>query len=162
PSIPRPVRRDGCRCLDAPNSLEQSVRTGGPPDRLRDERLAGMTDYPNACTISYRRSRFSTRLPPDRRYTPSHFWVLEEGPGLWRVGFTKSATRMLGDLVEYGFEVKPGATVSLGETIGWIEGFKATTDLFCVASGAFRRTNTDLETDPTLLDGDPYGRGWLY
>jgi glycine cleavage system H protein len=121
-----------------------------------------MTDYPNACSISYKRSRFSTRLPPDRRYTPSHFWLLEERPGLWKVGFTKFATRMLGDLVEYGFEVKPGTPVSLGETIGWVEGFKATTDLFSVATGSFGKTNSDLETDPTLLDGDPYGKGWLY
>jgi glycine cleavage system H protein len=121
-----------------------------------------MTDFPNACSIPYKRSRFSTRLPPDRRYTPSHFWLLQEGSGLWRVGFTKFATRMLGDLVEYGFEVKPGARVRLGETIGWVEGFKATTDLFCVASGSFGQTNTELESDPTLLDGDPYGKGWLY
>ena len=65
-------------------------------------------------------------------------------------------------LNEQIFEVKPGSAVSLGETIGWVEGFKATTDLFCVASGSFGQTNTELETDPTLLDGDPYGKGWLY
>jgi glycine cleavage system H protein len=121
-----------------------------------------MTDYPNACNISYKRSRFSTRLPLDRRFTPSHFWLLQQGPGLWRVGLTKFATRMLGDLVEYGFEVKPGSAVSLGETIGWVEGFKATTDLFCVASGSFGQTNAQLEADATLLDSDPYGKGWLY
>ena len=121
-----------------------------------------MMDYPNACSISYKRSRFSTRLPPDRRYTASHFWVQSAGTGLWRVGFTKFATRMLGDLVEHGFEVKPGAPVSLGETIGWVEGFKATTDLYCIATGTFRSVNCALESDPTLLDGDPYGEGWLY
>src|SRR5438105_4310782 len=108
-----------------------------------------MTDHPNLCSISYKRSRFSTRLPPDRRYVPSHFWLLEVGPELWRVGFTKFATRMLGDLVEHGFEVKPGAAVELGQTIGWIEGFKATTDLYCVAGGTFREANLDLEDDPS-------------
>ena len=37
--------------------------------------------------IYYRRSRFSTRLPSDRLYTPAHFWVQEHTPGTWRVGF---------------------------------------------------------------------------
>jgi glycine cleavage system H protein len=114
------------------------------------------------CGISYRRSRFSTRLPPGRLYVPSHFWLQGVGSGLWRVGFTQFATRMLGELVEYGFEVKPGAAVELGQTIGWVEGFKATTDLYCVANGTFQGHNTQLENEPAFLDREPYGKGWLY
>ena len=114
------------------------------------------------CKVSYRRSRFSTRLPDDRRYTPAHFWLLEVAPETWRVGFTQFATRMLGDLVEYGFEVKPGATIELGETVGWIEAFKAITDLYCVGNGTFVEGNAALETNPSLFDNDPYGAGWLY
>jgi glycine cleavage system H protein len=121
-----------------------------------------MTDNPYLCNISYKRSRFSTRLPPNRRYTASHFWLLELEAGVWRVGFTQFATRMLGDLVEHGFEVKPGEAVELGQTIGWFEGFKATTDLYCVATGVFREINGELERDPALFDRDPYGKGWLY
>jgi glycine cleavage system H protein len=64
--------------------------------------------------------------------------------------------------VEHGFEVKPGAAVELGETIGWVEGFKATTDLYCVANGKFQDHNRELEREPALLDRDPYGKGWLY
>ena len=45
--------------------------------------------------IHYKRSRFSTRLPWDRLYTASHFWVFEAEPGRWRVGLTKFAARML-------------------------------------------------------------------
>ena len=111
---------------------------------------------------SYKRSRFSTRLPVDRLYTPSHFWLAEVEAGGWRVGFTKFATRMLGDLVEHGFGVKPGDKVAVGQTIGWVEGFKALTDLYCVADGEFAGTNPALEADPTLTDTDPYGQGWLY
>jgi glycine cleavage system H protein len=121
-----------------------------------------MTQLPDRCSISYKRSRFSTRLPPDRRYTAAHFWLQEISAGVWRVGFTKFATRMLGDLVEHGFEIKADSSVELGETIGWVEGFKATTDLYCVANGVFRGSNVELERDPALLDGDPYGNGWLY
>jgi glycine cleavage system H protein len=112
--------------------------------------------------IAYKRSRFSTRLPVDRVYTPSHFWLAQVEPGVWRVGFTKFATRMLGDMVEHGFGVKPGDRVAVGQTIGWVEGFKALTDLYCVADGEFVGTNTSLEADSTLTDTDPYGQGWLY
>ena len=117
---------------------------------------------PPVCRIPYRRSRFSTQLPTDRRYTASHFWLLEVAPGRWRVGFTRFAARMLGDLVEHGFEVKPGEAVELGQTIGWIEAFKAMTDLYCVGDGAFEAGNPELETSPAVFDKDPYGTGWLY
>jgi glycine cleavage system H protein len=112
--------------------------------------------------IRYRRSRFSTRLPVDRRYTPSHFWLREETPGIWTVGFTRFAVRMLGDTVEMGFELQPADVARVGQTIGWVEGFKAITDLFCVAEGEFLGGNPALEQDITLSDSDCYGQGWLY
>ena len=112
--------------------------------------------------LPYKRSRFSTRLPVDRLYTPSHFWLVEREPGLWRVGFTKFATRMLGDLVEFGFQSKPGEAVVVGQGIGWVEGFKAVTDIYCVANGEFTGGNPSLSQDITLTDTDPYGQGWLY
>lgn len=112
--------------------------------------------------IPYKRSRFQTRLPTGRLYTPSHFWVLEQEPRVYRVGFTRFATRMLGELVEHGFEVKPGGLVKVGQTIGWVEGFKALTDLYCVLDGEFAGGNPDIEADPSLIDSDPYHKGWLY
>jgi glycine cleavage system H protein len=113
-------------------------------------------------TIYYKRSRFSSRLPAERLYTPSHFWLSQVEPGAWRVGFTKFATRMLGDLVEHGFQVRAGEHVTVGQAIGWVEGFKALTDLYCVAEGEFLGGNLALEQDVTLTDTDPYGEGWLY
>jgi glycine cleavage system H protein len=124
--------------------------------------VVGKAMNPPVCKVSYKRSRFSTRLPEDRRYTPAHYWLLEIETGLWRVGFTQFATRMLGDLVEHGYEVKPGTSLELGDLVGWIEAFKATTDLYAVVTGEFVENNTSLETDPTLFDSDPYGQGWLY
>ena len=112
--------------------------------------------------LSYRKSRFSTRLPLGRRYTASHFWIDEVQPGRQRVGLTKFATRMLGELVELGAEVKAGEPVAVGQIIGWIECLKAASDLFCMVDGHFVRTNPELEIDPELLLEDPYRRGWLY
>jgi len=112
--------------------------------------------------MHYKRSRFSSRLPGDRLYTPSHCWIWEVSPGLWRVGFTKFATRMLGDFVEHAFEPKVGDKVAVGQTIGWVEGFKALTDIYCVVDGEFAGTNPDVAQDITLVDTHPYDKGWLY
>lgn len=110
----------------------------------------------------YKRARFVTRLPAGRLYTAAHFWIARQENDLWRVGFTKFATRMLGELVEHAFEVKPGELVHVGQVIGWIEGFKAASDLYCVVEGEFHRGNADLERKITLMHTDPYGKGWLY
>lgn len=112
--------------------------------------------------IAYKRARFATRLPVARRYTRSHFWLREEEPGLWLIGFTKFATRMLGELVEYEFTVPAGAHVEIGQPIGWVEGFKAVSDLYSVAAGEFLGANPALTQDITLADAEPYDAGWLY
>ncbi|HWH69438.1 MAG TPA: hypothetical protein VNT26_08620, partial [Candidatus Sulfotelmatobacter sp.] len=69
---------------------------------------------------------------------------------------------MLGEMVDYGFELQPNAPVASGQVIGWIEGFKARSDLFCVAEGRFLGANPALEANPALINQDPYGAGWLY
>lgn len=113
-------------------------------------------------TFAYKRSRFSSRLPLRYRYTSSHYWLHEDEPGLWRVGFTKFATRMLGDMVEFEFKVAPGDRIEIGQVIGWTEGFKALSDVYSVAAGEFLGANPALSGEITLLDHDPYGEGWLY
>jgi glycine cleavage system H protein len=112
-------------------------------------------------TLFYKRSHFVTRLPLNYLYSPSHYWLAEENGG-WRVGLTKFATRMLGETVDYGFEAQPGTPVRPGQAIGWIEGFKAISDLFCVLDGKFERSNPDLSKSPETIDKDCYGKGWLY
>lgn len=123
--------------------------------------LAHMQAEPSEM-LFYKRARFVTQLPRCYRYTPSHFWIGPQGDGLWRVGLTKFATRMLGETVDYGFEIALDSPVAAGQVIGWIEGFKALSDLFCVASGRFAGANPGLETQASLVNEDPYGAGWLY
>src|SRR5439155_25607152 len=83
-------------------------------------------------------------------------------PGRWRVGFTKFATRMLGEIVEVQWEKTAGAAVAGGEIIGSIEGFKAISDIYCVAAGAFAGGNPALRQDIELVGREPYAAGWLY
>ena len=112
--------------------------------------------------VHYRRSRFNTRLLENRLYTAGHSWLEEEEGGLWRIGFTKFAVRMLGEIVELGFETEPGSTVETGQVIGWLEGFKAVTDMFSPLSGRFEGFNPAVDEDARLLSTDPYRRGWLF
>ena len=113
-------------------------------------------------TLHYKRSRFVTQLPVDYLYSPSHGWIAPQEDDLWRVGFTKFAVRMLGDMVDHGFEIEPGALVQPGQIVGWIEGFKAISDLYCIAEGSFAGANPLLKERITVVNKDPYGEGWLY
>jgi glycine cleavage system H protein len=113
-------------------------------------------------TLHYKRSHFVTQLPMAYLYSPSHCWIARHSGDLWRVGFTKFAVRMLGDMVDHGFEARPGAPVQSGQIIGWIEGFKAISDLFCVAEGIFAGANPLLSERITVVNQEPYGAGWLY
>lgn len=115
-------------------------------------------------TIRFKHARFSTRLPADYLYTPSHYWLAPDPAvaNVWRVGFTKFATRMLGELVECSFDVKEGDQITAGDAIGYVEGFKAMSDLFNMIDGHFIEGNPALLADACIIRNNPYTVGWLY
>jgi glycine cleavage system H protein len=114
--------------------------------------------------IRYKHTRFSARFPAEYRYSPSHYWMapVPGNDSLWRVGFTKFATRMLGELVDAEFSVSQGDAIQPGQEIGWVEGFKAASDVLCVMNGAFSESNPTLQVDACIVRSDPYVDGWLY
>ncbi|MFN7140651.1 MAG: glycine cleavage system protein H [Limisphaerales bacterium] len=113
-------------------------------------------------TLHYKNSHFATQLPVNYIYSRSHCWAAQEEQGLWRIGLTKFATRMLGEIVDQKFEVSPGAPVCVGQPIGWIEGFKAMSDIFCIADGEFVEANVALKDQIETIGKSPYTDGWLY
>lgn len=113
-------------------------------------------------TAFYKRATFVTHLPKDYLYSPSHYWVAKEEGNRWRVGFTKFATRMLGELVEHQFEKQTGDAVASGEIVGSVEGFKAISDLYSPIEGQFVEGNPALVQAPEKIGSDPYGEGWLF
>jgi glycine cleavage system H protein len=119
-------------------------------------------DASNPRTLHYKRSHFVTHLPVEYLYSPSHVWLAQQEDGLWRVGLTKFATRMLGDMVDCGFEPAPDSPVASGQIIGWVEGFKAISDIYCVLTGSFSGANPVLKEKIAAISKDPYGAGWLY
>lgn len=113
-------------------------------------------------TLSFKRSHFVTHLPVDYRYTRSHAWMAVREGGHLRIGLTKFAARMLGEMVDHGFAVGPGEAVAPGQVLGWIEGFKAISDLIGVAPGQFVSGNSALQHHIALVTEATYTDGWLY
>jgi len=112
--------------------------------------------------LPYQRCRFATSIPRDRLYTPDHYWLKQQEPGLWRVGLTAWAVRMLGDFVEHRFDVVPGALVRPGEVLGSLEAFKALAEIRSAAAGTFAGGNPILHTNLDAIAQDCHGIGWLY
>lgn len=119
-------------------------------------------DTEKAQTLFYKRSHFVTHLPVGYLYSRSHFWLVPQVDETWRIGLTRFATRMLGDMVDHGFETEVEAAVSVGQIVGWVEGFKAISDVYCVAQGTFLGSNPVLRESIALVDKQPYTEGWLY
>ncbi len=115
-------------------------------------------------TVRFKHARFSARFPESYRYSRSHYWMAEvDGQeNVWRVGFTKFATRMLGELVDCEWQMKLGDAVEPGKNVGWVEGFKAASDVYCVMNGSFVGGNPYLKEDACVVRTDPYEVGWLY
>jgi len=131
-------------------------------DRGLADKMGRIMDPGQPKTIHYKRSHFVTQLPVDFRYSLSHAWIARHDAEHWRIGLTKFATRMLGDTVDHGFELAPGDAVKTGQIVGWVEGFKAISDLYCIGQGTFGGSNPILKKKLTLVNKDCYGNGWLY
>lgn len=112
--------------------------------------------------VNYKRSRFNATFSDKNLYSKAHYWFAPQEDGTYRVGLTKFAARMLGELVEFGFEVKPQAKISEGDIIGWMEGFKAASDIYSFIEGTFCGENKSLVEQPELLHARPHRDGWLY
>jgi glycine cleavage system H protein len=98
-------------------------------------------------------------VPSDLRYTKDHEWVRLEG-GEATVGITDYAANQLGDIV---FVELPevGRSIDQFAAFGVVESVKAVSDLFAPVSGEVIETNTDLASRPELVNGEPYGAGWM-
>lgn len=104
---------------------------------------------------------FEARIPTDRRYFESHVWAKPEGD-LLRVGFTSYAVRLLQDVYFLDWQIDPDTQVRRKQTIGEIESSKAVSTMYAPADGQIVRFNEALLNDPSLINADPYERGWLY
>jgi glycine cleavage system H protein len=98
-------------------------------------------------------------VPSDRRYTAEHEWALERD-GRIVVGITEYAQDQLGDVVFVGLP-EPGTEVQAGQPMGEVESTKSVSDVYCPVSGKIVEKNVEAESNPELINSDPYGKGWL-
>ena len=101
-----------------------------------------------------------SEIPADLRYTPEHEWVRRTGDGTVRVGITDFAQSSLGDVV-YVQLPDVGSEVTAGESFGEVESTKSVSDLYAPVTAKVIAVNGDLESNPQLVNSDPYGQGWL-
>ena len=98
-------------------------------------------------------------FPDDRRYSREHEWVRVEGSTAV-IGLTSFAADELGDIV-YVELPEVGARLAQFAPFGVVESVKAVSDLFAPVSGAVLEINEALRDSPELLNGDPFGAGWM-
>ena len=98
-------------------------------------------------------------VPKELKYTKDHEWLLLDGD-VATVGVTDFAQSELGDIVYVEVETLD-ETLEKEEVFGTVEAVKTVSDLFMPISGEVIEFNEKLETNPEVVNEDPYGEGWM-
>jgi len=98
-------------------------------------------------------------VPDDLLYSSDHEWIQRVEGGV-RIGITDYAQDALGDVVYVAIPAI-GTTVSAGDSFGEVESTKSVSDVYAPVSGTVAAVNDELGSDPSALNNDPYGSGWL-
>jgi glycine cleavage system H protein len=93
------------------------------------------------------------------QYTAEHEWILVDGDTA-TVGITAYAADKLGDVVYVDLPAA-GSVVASGKVVGEIESTKSVGELFAPVDGTIVESNDDVDADPSLVNSDPFGAGWL-
>jgi glycine cleavage system H protein len=103
-----------------------------------------------------------SNIPNELSYTKEHEWVagLEDGLTV-TVGITAYAADALGDVV-YVQLPEVGSTVEGGDSIGEVESTKSVSEIYTPVGGEVVEINQAVVDDPSLVNSDPYGEGWLF
>jgi glycine cleavage system H protein len=99
-------------------------------------------------------------IPGELRYTAEHEWVRVDDTDHVTVGITYYAQDSLGDIVFVSLP-EVGAVVQAGESCGEVESTKSVSELFAPLDGQVLEVNGSLDSDPAVINSEPYGAGWL-
>ena len=98
-------------------------------------------------------------IRPDLKYTAEHEWV-DSSVSPVRIGITTVATDALGDIVYLDLP-EVGSELTAGEACGEVESTKSVSDLFAPVTGTVIEVNQAALDDPSIVNADPFGQGWL-
>lgn len=99
------------------------------------------------------------KTPSDLLYSSRHVWIKIEG-NTALIGITDYAQQQLGDVIYIDIN-SLGNQLKLDEIFGTVEAIKTVSDLFMPLDGKVLEMNIELENLPTLVNTDPYGKGWI-
>lgn len=107
--------------------------------------------------------KFAAKFPTDRQYARNHMWAQRDGSeGRYRFGFSAYAVRLLQDVYFLEWTVDPGTQLRERQAIGAIESSKAESELYSPQAGTLIEFNETLLSDPSAINVDTYGLGWLF
>ena len=98
-------------------------------------------------------------FPSELKYTKDHEWIRTEGTEAY-IGITEFAQQELGDIVYIDIN-KVGVEIGAEEVFGTVEAVKTVSDLFMPVSATILEVNKKLDSQPELVNSDPYGDGWI-
>jgi glycine cleavage system H protein len=98
--------------------------------------------------------------PSDLKYTKDHEWIRNNGDGTATIGITEFAQSELGDIVFVDIQ-EVGSQISKDDTFGSVEAVKTVSELFMPVDAQITEINDKLESNPELVNEDPYGDGWM-
>jgi glycine cleavage system H protein len=120
--------------------------------------------------LTFFMGKFEARFPTDRKYAKNHMWAkpageqaaAPDGAPLWQFGFTAYAVRLLQDVYFLDWTIDQNTVLKERQPIGNIESSKAESELYAPVAGKLVEFNGELLTDPSGINVDKYGRGWLF
>jgi len=99
-------------------------------------------------------------VPAELKYTKEHEWIQEISARKFRIGITDYAQSALGDIV-YIQLPKNGSSVNANSVCGEVESTKSVSEIYAPITGKVVLVNEKLESNPEIINADPYGAGWI-
>lgn len=99
-------------------------------------------------------------VPAELRYTKEHEWIQEISATKFRFGITDYAQSALGDIV-YIQLPKNGSSIAANSVCGEVESTKSVSEIYAPITGKVVLVNEKLESNPEIINTDPYGSGWI-
>jgi glycine cleavage system H protein len=112
-------------------------------------------------SLTFMMGKFAAEFPTDRLYAKNHMWGVRRSDVV-RFGFTAYAVRLLQDVYFLDWSVDAGISLAERQEIGSIESKKAESSLYAPVGGRLVRFNEELLSDPSGINLDKYGAGWLF
>lgn len=101
------------------------------------------------------------KFPVTLKYTQQHEWIKTD-EGICVVGITDYAQGELGDIIYMDITTEKGTNVKQGDTVGSIEAVKTVSEIYSPVSGKIIEVNNSINDNPSVVNTDPYGDGWIF